>query len=397
MTRRRLYNTLLVLLTFIATIVLLKLLWDIAAPFTDLLLLFGVAWLIAFTLRPVATAMSQGRLAYRLVLAVRQRWGDARASLVERALYPVAVTLVYLALLAILIISLLAIIPMSVREIRLLVAQVGSHVDEFPAWWTSLQQDIANRFNLSPDVLSQFYRTQDMSRQITSLVEAMPRTIAGLIRDIASGVGVTLLTLALSYYLMLDGPRLARQIYDLLPRRFHDEYELAARMVSRTFGGFLRGQLLMVVLSGVVTAIAASIAGLRFGLIIGALVGLVIFVPVIGAPIAMFLPSIIALLQGAPLLTALLLLAFLTAFQQVLLHFLVPRIMSESVGMPSALILMSVLIAARLWGVWGFVFGIPVAGAIYATGLALLGRFKREQDKLDAAQGEEHTSQDVAP
>jgi predicted PurR-regulated permease PerM len=101
----------------------------------------------------------------------------------------------------------------------------------------------------------------------------------------------------------------------------------------------------------------------------------------------MFLPSVIALMQGAPLLTALVLLAVLTAFQQVLLHFLVPRIMSESIGMPPVLAILAVLIATRLWGVAGFVFGIPVAGAIYTTGIVLLGRLKREQDRLDEESG----------
>jgi len=42
----------------------------------------------------------------------------------------------------------------------------------------------------------------------------------------------------------------------------------------------------------------------------------------------------------------------MTVFQQILLHIVVPRIMSESIGMPSSLILISVLIGARLWGIW---------------------------------------------
>jgi predicted PurR-regulated permease PerM len=387
MTRRRLYNTLLTLLTLIAAIALMRMIWDIAAPFTDLLILLGTAWLIAFILRPLAVSMSEGKLAHQLVDAVRRRWGNARANALERALYPVAVTLIYLSLLAILIISLIAIIPSTIREARQLVIQLGDYARQFPDWWLSQQQAIARRFNIAPEAVTQFYRPEDINRQLASMVDMLPPLIGGLIRGIASGVGETLLALALSYYLMLDGPRLARQVYDLLPRRFYDEYELVGATIARAFGGFLRGQLVMVLLSGIVTSIAATFAGLHFGLIIGAIAGLVIFIPVIGAPIAMFLPSVIALIQGAPPLTALVLLAVLTAFQQVLLHFLVPRIMSESVGMPPVLAILAVLIATRLWGVAGFVFGIPVAGAIYTTGIVLLGRLKREQDRLDAESG----------
>ena len=383
MTRIRLLNTLLVLLTFIAAIYLLRLLWTIAAPFTDLLLLFAVAWLIAFILRPLATAVSRGALAQRLIAVVQRRWGSARAEMVRRILDPLAVTLVYLGLLGLLVVGLIAIIPTIIRETRQLATYVPEYVDAASHWVTALQQDMVQRSGLTPEMLNRFFNLQDLNRQITTVIEAMPRWIGMLMRGIASGIGETLLAIALSYYLMLDGPRLARQIYDLTPKRFHDEYDLAVNTISRTFGGFLRGQLVMAVLSGVVTAIVAGVAGLRYGAIIGAIAGLIIFIPVIGAPIAMFLPSVIALLQGSTLLTAILLLAFLTIFQQILLHLLVPRIMSESIGMPPVLILIAVLIASRLWGVWGFIFGIPVAGAIYTTALVMLGRLKREQDRLD--------------
>jgi predicted PurR-regulated permease PerM len=238
--------------------------------------------------------------------------------------------------------------------------------------------------------VNRFYKPEDVSKQVTAIIEAAPRFTVTLVSRTASGVGETLLVLALSYYLMLDGQRLSKQIRDLIPRRFQDEYELTVSTIDRAFGGFLRGQVVMAVLSGIVTAIAAGVAGVRYSAIIGAIAGLVMFVPLIGAPIAMFVPSIVALIQGLPLVAALLLLAFLTIFQQILLHLIVPRIMSEAIGMPSLLALVSVLIGVRLWGMWGFIFGIPVAGAIYAVGLVMLRRFKTEQDQLDKAphQGE---------
>jgi len=390
MSRRRLYNTLLILLTFIAIIALMKLLWAIVGSVSDLVLTFALAWLIAFILRPVATWLSDGPPAQRLVRAIHRRWGDRSAHTVNRLLDPLAVTLVYLTLLGILIVSIVAFIPVIVSQSRQLGMNLYEYLQRAPEWVARFQTDLAQRLNVSPDLVNQFYKPNEIGTQITEIVGATPRFVAGLIRGVASGVGQTLLILALSYYLMLDGRRLMKQVYDLVPKRFHDEYELTVSTIGRAFGGFLRGQVVMAVLSGVVTAIAAGVAGVRYGAIVGAIAGLVIFIPLIGAPIAMFMPSAVALIQGVPLLAALLLLAFLTVFQQILLHIVVPRLMSESIGMPSSLILISVLIGARLWGIWGFIFGIPVAGAIYAVGLALLGRLKREQDRLDAEQSRDN-------
>jgi predicted PurR-regulated permease PerM len=383
MTRKRLYNILLVLLTFIAAIYLLKLLWGILASVGDLLLMFGLAWLIAFILRPIARWMAEGPLAWRVLIAVYRRWGEKRTNWVGRSLDPLAVTVVYLALLGTLIVTLIAFIPVAVNQSRQLGRATVDYLAHAPEWVATFQTDIAQRFNVPPELVNRFYNPDEISGRAVAIVDAAPRYIANLIRGIASGVGEALLVLALSYYLMLDGQRLSKQIRDLVPQRFQDEYELTVSTIDRAFGGFVRGQVVMAVLSGVVTAIAAGVAGVRYGAIVGAIAGLVIFIPLIGAPIAMFMPSAVALIQGVPLPATILLLAFLTVFQQILLHLVVPRIMSESIGMPPLLILISVLIGARLWGVWGFIFGIPVAGAIYTVGLVMLRRFKREQDRLD--------------
>jgi predicted PurR-regulated permease PerM len=123
--------------------------------------------------------------------------------------------------------------------------------------------------------------------------------------------------------------------------------------------------------------VVMTIAGLGFAVAIGSLAGLIMFIPVIGAPIAMVMPAIIALFQSPSL--ALWMLVIMTVYQQILLHILMPKIMSEVVGMPPLLILAAIMISVRLIGVWGFIFGIPVAGALYATGTFFLDRWKEQQ------------------
>jgi len=255
---------------------------------------------------------------------VRRKWGDKRAGSVDGLLDPIAVTLVYLTLLGALIVTVVAFIPVIVNQMRQLGMNLNDYLREAPAWVASFQTSIAERFSVPPELVNQFYKPDEIGKRLSASIETAPRFVVGLIRGIASGVGETLLVLALSYYLMLDARRLSKQIRDLVPRRFQDEYELTASTLNRAFGGFLRGQVVMAVLSGVVTAIASTVAGVRYGVIVGAVAGLVIFIPLIGAPIAMFLPGVVALIQGVPLLVTLLLLAFLFLFQQILLHLLVP-------------------------------------------------------------------------
>jgi hypothetical protein len=144
MTRRRLYDILLVLLTFIAVIYLLKLLWGILASVGDLLLMFGLAWLIAFILRPIARWMAEGPLAWRVLVAVYRRWGERRTNWVGRSLDPLAVTVVYLALLGTLIVILIAFIPVAVNEPRLTI----SHTPR--SGWPLSKQILPNALTCRP-------------------------------------------------------------------------------------------------------------------------------------------------------------------------------------------------------------------------------------------------------
>jgi predicted PurR-regulated permease PerM len=190
-------------------------------------------------------------------------------------------------------------------------------------------------------------------------------------------VANALIVIILSFYMMLDGKRVVKQALALVPAEYHDELSVAGESIERTFGGFIRGQLLMALLYAAFVIGTMTGARLRFAVAIGALAGLIMFIPVVGAPVAMVMPAIIALFQNPSL--ALWMLLIMTVYQQILLHILMPKIMSETVGMPPLLVLVAIMISVRLVGIWGFIFGIPAAGALYATGTFFLDRWKGQQ------------------
>jgi predicted PurR-regulated permease PerM len=177
---------------------------------------------------------------------------------------------------------------------------------------------------------------------------------------------------------MLDGKRLSAQFYRLVPIRYQDELHFVFATIDRTFGGFLRGQVLMAILQGIFTAVLMRLFGLQFTMITAILSGALMFIPELGAPLAMLAPAIASILQGSDATIPILIITF--GFQQILLRFVIPMFMSESLGMPPLLILVSVLISARIMGFWGFLFGIPVAGAIYTIAIVSLEQIKQNAD-----------------
>jgi predicted PurR-regulated permease PerM len=366
-----------VLVAISAAIFLFEKAWQLSGFFGDIILTFALAWFVAFILDPLVDALS-GRPVPQILLGwVRQRVGDQVAHVLEGLHLPrgLAVSLVYLGLVVVMIVIVIFLVPVTVTQLSQLGARLPEYIAQAPDWTEALQENLA-RLNIYVN-LSSFYQPEEMTRRAESIGTAIIQNALGVVTQVASGVANALIVLVLSFYMMLDGKKVTQQALALIPTEYHDELHVAAKSIERTFGGFIRGQLAMALLYAVFVTLAMTITRLRFAVAIGSLAGLIMFIPVIGAPIAMVLPAIIALFQTPSL--AFWMLLIMTVYQQILLHILMPKVMSEVVGMPPLLILAAIMISTRLIGLWGFIFGIPVAGALYASGIFFLSRWQEQQ------------------
>jgi len=366
-----------VLVAISAAIFLFEKAWQLSGFFGDIILAFALAWLIAFVLNPLVDGLSGRSAPHVLTRWVRQRGGDRLARVLESLRLPrgLAVGLVYLGLVVIMVVFGIFLVPVTVTQLAQLGAKLPEYLAQAPDWLETLQERLA-RWDIYVDLTS-IYRPEEMVRRAETVGAAIIQNALVVVTQVASGVANVFIIIVLSFYVMLDGRRVVQQALALIPAEYHDELSVAAKSIERTFGGFLRGQLAMALLYAMFVTGTMMGARLRFAVAIGSLTGLIMFIPVIGAPIAMVIPSVIALFQDPGL--AFWMLLIMTVYQQILLHIVMPRIMSEAVGMPPLLILAAIMISVRLIGLWGFIFGIPVAGALYATGIFFLGRWQEQQ------------------
>lgn len=377
MERDRWTQAAVVLVAISAAIFLFEKAWQLSGFFGDIILAFALAWLIAFVLNPLVDGLSGRSAPHVLTRWVRQRGGDRLARVLESLRLPrgLAVGLVYLGLVVIMVVFGIFLVPVTVTQLAQLGAKLPEYLAQAPDWLETLQEKLA-RWDVYVDLTS-IYRPEEMVRRAETVGAAIIQNALVVVTQVASGVANVFIIIVLSFYVMLDGRRVVQQALALIPAEYHDELSVAAKSIERTFGGFIRGQLAMALLYAMFVTGTMMGARLRFAVAIGSLTGLIMFIPVIGAPIAMVIPSVIALFQDPSL--AFWMLLIMTVYQQILLHIVMPRIMSEAVGMPPLLILAAIMISVRLIGLWGFIFGIPVAGALYATGIFFLGRWQEQQ------------------
>jgi predicted PurR-regulated permease PerM len=272
-------------------------------------------------------------------------------------------------------------VPGIIKQLGQLANQVPDYIQQVPDWWEGVQDMIVQRFDVDRETLT---KAVPIDRFTQEAAAALPNVIGNavtVVQRIATGIANMSLMLILSLYIMLDAKRLSDQFYRLVPLRYQDEFQFIFRTINVTFGGFLRGQVLMVVITVIFTGIVMRLFGLQFTMITAILSGLVMFIPELGAPIALFAPPIASALQRSNATLALFIIVLI--FQQVLLRLIMPKILSVTIGMPPLLVLVSVLVSAKVMGIWGFFFGVPVAGAIYIIAIVALEQMKEAADAQD--------------
>lgn len=378
MEQNRLVHTTLILVTLAALVFLVERLWVLVSRFGDIIVMLALAWLLAFILRPTVDWLTNLRVPPRLVNFIRRHWNERAADVLSRfhLSYRIAAATVYIGLLVIIVLIGIYLVPVTAAQLMQLGRNLPDYFRQVPGLLAGAQAELA-RWNIRLD-LGSFYDQKTLIQRAEAIGTIVIQNTVLIVRQVTSAVVNIFLVLMLGFYMTLDARRLGQRAFELVPAAYQDEIAFAGRSLDRTFGGFVRGQLLMAALYGVFVIIAMTIARVGFAVAVGIISGLVMLIPIIGAPIGMFLPPAIALFQDPK--TALWLLVATFLYQQFLLQFLIPKIISEMVGMSPILVLAALMISVRLIGFWGFIFGIPVVAALYAMGIFFLEQFKREKD-----------------
>jgi len=361
----------------IAGLYLVSILWGIVQEFADIILLFFLAWLVAFVLEPFVGALVEGRLP-RLA----------------------AIGLTYLILLVVFVAGVILLVPALSLQLVEVARSMPTYVEQASAFLTTFQTS-ANDWLTSHgspvlvDIKSAL-NPQELSRRADALGPPILSNAIGFATGAATLLVEVLIMLILSFYFMVDGARLAESFILALPIRAQDDARFLVASIHRAFAGFLRGQMIQSLVGGVGTGLIMSALSVDYALLSSVIAALVLLIPFLGPVVAVVLPVTIALLTHPEV--ALFLFIALLALQQVIFNVLAPRILSRQVGIHPLLVFFSVLSGARVAGVWGAIFGVPIV-AVLVTMISFYRATKEERAArlLEHLPAEELVSVDVSP
>jgi predicted PurR-regulated permease PerM len=295
----------------------------------------------------------------------------------------VAIVALMVPLLAALVLAAVLGLPAVGRQAGELIAEIGPAVERITAWASGLEQRLA-QLPWVGEAVASYMRNLD-PEEVTTMLQARQselanRLWAGLL-GVGRGLGAVLtllsyliLTPVITFYLLRDWDGLVTRIDDLVPRPKRDAVAAFFKEYDELLGGFLRGQITVAILMGILTALGLWVWGFPYAFLIGALVTVFSVVPYLGLVLSL-LPAVAVAFTAGNVGFALLKVAVVFGVVQGLEGTVIsPRIVGDSVGLHPVWILLAIAAGGAVFGFAGLLLAVPVAAGIKL----LLGRIREE-------------------
>lgn len=202
----------------------------------------------------------------------------------------------------------------------------------------------------------------------------VPEEALQLLETTSVGVLWFLIILVSVHLFLSEWPNMRDNLINFAPPEYRPELRELYKRVRRIWMAYLRGQIVLMIIVGVVFTIAWTIMGIPGALVLGVIAGLFTLVPDVGPFLAMVLAAGVALLEGSTWipLSNFWLTGIVIAVYLVLINlknfFLRPYIMGRSVHMNEALVFVIILIATILEGILGALLVVPVFASTVLIG-----------------------------
>jgi predicted PurR-regulated permease PerM len=238
--------------------------------------------------------------------------------------------------------------------------------EQVDAWLKTHRRIGPMRLPANLDTLQRDYADQ-FSQTLQSLAKRLGEAVVGSLATLLYVILIPIIT----YFILMDMDRLRARLLFLLPDRFRTEVLRIASDVGDVFGSYVRGMTIVSAAYGVVAFLLFLGLGLIFkgglgnyALLLGVVAGLLYPVPYIGPTATTFLACIISLATGQTAGQTVIVLLVALAENQIFDNVVVPRIVGSSVGLHPLATMFALLLGGTLFGLWGMLLSVPIAGSI---------------------------------
>lgn len=236
------------------------------------------------------------------------------------------------------------------QEARALVSQTNEQIATLPGW-------------LQPVAFDAF---ESARASLTFSSHRLETLLPGVLNKSLS----MLVFLVASFYFVKDGQNFIRSLLGLFPDNISEELAVILGKINHVLGNYLRGQLLLMLIMGILTYIGLTIIGVRYTLIISVFTGLADILPYAGPVAAATVAMLVAYtdhisrLSLEPTVELLAIGLLYLVLNQLEALFIAPTVMGRMTKLHPLLVMFAVLAGGHLFGIVGFIVAVPIVASL---------------------------------
>lgn len=276
-----------------------------------------------------------------------------------------AAVIVYVVVLAALGALCYALIFSLIQQVTYFSNNLPGYVQNLPSTYTSVLNWLLKQ-GVPPTAIDKALAT--ISDQANAFAISVATNLVSTILIVTNVIVNVLLVTVLSFYLTVDGKRIRNALVGLSPEQAMSHVLLFEDALNRVVGNYIRGQLTLALIIGVLAGFGCFFLGLsQFALIIGVLAFLFETIPMVGPALASIPAILISLLLPTPFPRTYEILVYFIIVQMIESNILGPRIVGHAVGLHPVASILALIVGAQLFGAFGALLATPVLGAVWVV------------------------------
>jgi predicted PurR-regulated permease PerM len=228
-----------------------------------------------------------------------------------------------------------------------------------------LIEGVSKQFNLGNSLQNRYdnLSATGVNDRFLELLNNNFQSILELSSNIFNILFKAITVVVLTYYLLVEHGSIQDFFGNFFDGKNREKFNSLWAKVEHKLGVWLRGQLAVMFLIGVITYFGLSIIGLPFALPLSIIAGLLEIIPIIGPTISVVPALFIAISTLSPITIVSVLVLYLLV-QQMENIFIVPRVMQQAVGLNPILVILAVMVGNRIGGVMGTFLSVPISAIL---------------------------------
>jgi predicted PurR-regulated permease PerM len=196
--------------------------------------------------------------------------------------------------------------------------------------------------------------------------------------SIFGGIFSTLFIITISIFLSLEENLVERSLIFLFPKKYENFVLDLWKKCQMKVSGWFGTRVIACLFVGVFSYFAFFLFNVKYSFLLSLLAGSLNFIPIIGPILSGILIFLIVSLDSIS--QAIFALIAFILIQQIEGNILTPILTKKFIDLPPVLVLISLSIGGKLWGILGAILAIPLAGIIFEFLKEFLEKRKREKE-----------------